>query len=118
MLRNLMTFILPFALLAGKAAINLSEPKPIGGHWSVREGKVPAYFYQDGKRTLDLFSYHASDSNEDGIPNVRMTHDERFLHIASQGYPNHPDRTVSQQLESKPHRSAGFPVSVASQAGA
>ena len=39
---------------------------------------------------MDLFSYHTKDSNKDGIDNVRVSHDERFLIIESQGYPNHP----------------------------
>ncbi len=66
--------------------------KPIGGHWFVREktGEKPTYFYRDGERFVDLFSYHTKDSNKDGIDNVRVSHDERFLIIESQGYPNHP----------------------------
>ena len=67
-----------------------ADLKPIGGHWYVKGGQPPLYFYQDGDRYLDLFSYHMRDSNKDGIPNLKITHDERYLLIQSQGYPNHP----------------------------
>jgi hypothetical protein len=39
---------------------------------------------------VDLFSWHQRDSNKDGIPNLRLSHDETHLIIESQGYPNHP----------------------------
>jgi hypothetical protein len=48
------------------------------------------YLYRDGNDFVDLFSYHGQDSNHDGIPNVRVSHDDRFLIVESQGYPNHP----------------------------
>ncbi len=64
--------------------------QPIGGRWFVSKGDKPVYFYKDGERFVDLFSYHAKDSNKDGIENVRLSHDEQFLIIQSQGYPNHP----------------------------
>jgi len=64
--------------------------QPIGGYWFVQPGDKPTYFYQDGERFLDLFSYHTRDSNKDGIENIKLSHDERFLTIGSQGYPNHP----------------------------
>jgi hypothetical protein len=64
--------------------------RAIGGAWHVREGAHPVYYYKDADRFVDLFSYHEKDSNDDGIPNVRLRHDERFLIVRSQGYPNHP----------------------------
>lgn len=64
--------------------------KPIGGFWHVQEGSPPVYFYKDGDRYVDLFSYHAKDSNKDGIPNLKLRHDAEFLIMESQGYPNHP----------------------------
>ncbi len=64
--------------------------KPIGGKWFVKEGVKPIYFYRDGERFVDLFSYHTKDSNKDGIDNVKVSHDDRFIVIDSQGYPNHP----------------------------
>jgi hypothetical protein len=65
--------------------------KPIGGHWFVStDDAAPIYFYQDGTRYVDLFSYHIKDSNKDGIDNLKISHDEKFLIIESQGYPNHP----------------------------
>ena len=53
-------------------------------------GERPLYFYRDGDRYIDLFSYHMRDSNKDGTDEVRLSHDERFLIMESQGYPNHP----------------------------
>jgi len=64
--------------------------KAIGGAWNVSEGAKPVYYYKDADRFVDLFSYHEKDSNDDGIPNVRLRHDDRFLIVRSQGYPNHP----------------------------
>ncbi len=64
--------------------------KPIGGRWFVKEGESPVYYYRDGNQYVDLFSYHAKDSNKDGIENVRLSHDKQFLIMESQGYPNHP----------------------------
>ena len=62
----------------------------IGGRWFVRPGEKPVYFYRDGDRYVDLFSYHMRDSNKDGIDEVRLSHDATLLIIDSQGYPNHP----------------------------
>ena len=67
-----------------------SDLMPIGGRWYIRDGEKPIYFYQDGEKFVDLFSYHAKDSNQDGIENVRLSHDKQFLIMQSQGYPNHP----------------------------
>jgi YHYH protein len=64
--------------------------EPIGGRWYVKKGDRPIYYFRDGDSYIDLFSYHARDSNKDGIANVRIRHDERFLLVDSQGYPNHP----------------------------
>lgn len=62
----------------------------VGGRWFVKAGEKPVYYYKDADRFVDLFSYHAKDSNKDGIDNVRPRHDAQFLIIESQGYPNHP----------------------------
>lgn len=69
-----------------------NERKAIGGKWYIEEraNATPLYLYRDGEQFLDLFSYHAQDSNNDGIPNIRLRHDEKHLIIESQGYPNHP----------------------------
>lgn len=64
--------------------------KPIGGRWFVKQGDKPLYFYKDGERYVDLFSYHMKDSNKDGIDNIRLSHDDNFLIMESQNYPNHP----------------------------
>jgi hypothetical protein len=64
--------------------------KPIGSRWYVKEGDKPVYFFKDADRYVDLFSYHCKDSNKDGIDNLQLSHDDRFLIMKSQGYPNHP----------------------------
>lgn len=68
----------------------VSELQSIGGHWFVKSGTKPMYYYRDAGRFVDLFSYHMKDSNQDGIDNLRLSHDSQFLIIDSQGYPNHP----------------------------
>lgn len=67
-----------------------SDLQSIGGKWYVKPGDRPVYYYRDADSFVDLFSYHAKDSNKDGIDNVRVSHDSRFINIDSQGYPNHP----------------------------
>ncbi|MBU6221819.1 MAG: YHYH protein [Planctomycetes bacterium] len=64
---------------------------PIGGRWFARQGDDKAtYFFRDGERFVDLFSYHQRDSNNDGIDEVRLRHEPGYLVVESQGYPNHP----------------------------
>src|SRR5258708_610625 len=74
---------------AGIGVARAAEPHgdldPIGGRWFVKAGDKPVYFYQDDQRFVDLFSYHAKDSNKDGIDNLRLSHDRQFLIIDSQG---------------------------------
>ncbi len=82
--------MVPHAAAVGAEPTVPKDLKPIGGRWFVREALKPVYFYRDGDRFVDLFSYHTQDSNKDGIDNVRLSHDDRFLIIESQGYPNHP----------------------------
>ena len=83
--------LVPGSALSGDQPV-ADDLKPIGGRWFVQEkaGAKPVYHYRDGERFVDLFSYHTKDSNKDGIDNVKVSHDERFLIIESQGYPNHP----------------------------
>jgi hypothetical protein len=87
---------LPLALhplrLQGHPSLLDDPSEAIGGRWYLRKipEKPPVYLYRDGELLCDLFSYHQQDSNNDGIANVRITHDEEFLLIESQGYPNHP----------------------------
>lgn len=73
------------------------KTRPVGGRWHLEvvaegtnEADQPRYFFDDGGQLIDLFSYHRRDSNRDGIDNLRISHDERFLIVRSQGYPNHP----------------------------
>jgi hypothetical protein len=79
--------VLTSAALGDNPPANL---KAIGGKWYVTSGATPVYYYKDADRFVDLFSYHAKDSNKDGIDNVRLSHDAKHLIIRSQGYPNHP----------------------------
>ena len=84
------------ALLAGiLLGAGIADDKPtdlvsIGGRWFIGPGATPVYYYRDGDRYVDLFSYHTKDSNKDGIDNIRISHDSQFLIMESQGYPNHP----------------------------
>lgn len=68
----------------------IGELDAIGGRWFKSRAERPVYYYRDGERLLDLFSYHIQDSNRDGIDNLQIMHDDQFLIIRSQGYPNHP----------------------------
>jgi hypothetical protein len=61
----------------------------IGGKWYVSKGQPAVYYYDDAGKMLDLFSYHTKDTNKDDIPNIKLSHDEKFLIMESQGYPNH-----------------------------
>lgn len=72
------------------AAPNPADLKSIGGRWYVSDEPTPVYYYKDGDRFADLFSYHQKDSNNDGIANLRIRHDDRRVIVQSQGYPNHP----------------------------
>lgn len=75
---------------SAKATPRIEELDAIGGNWWKSRAERPVYYYRDGEQLLDLFSYHIQDSNRDGIENLQISHDERFLMIRSQGYPNHP----------------------------
>ena len=78
------------ALLA--PAVDAAEP--VGGRWSLEPGhEKPRYLFRDGDNSVDLFSYHQSDSNKDGTDEVRLRHEPEFLVIESQGWPNHPTAT-------------------------
>jgi hypothetical protein len=72
------------------SAESAEDLDPIGGRWFLKAGDKPIYIYKDAERYVDLFSYHIQDSNDDGIDNLKLSHDEKFLIIESQGYPNHP----------------------------
>lgn len=94
-LRNLtcLLCLLNCFLLGTNAAaqdVDSSELEAIGGHWFFKPGEKPIYYYDDAGRFVDLFSYHTQDSNKDGIANLRLSHDDDFLILESQGYPNHP----------------------------
>jgi YHYH protein len=87
--------ILAMGLLTALLGKCLADELPagatgIGGRWFVGPTENPIYYYHDGDRYVDLFSYHTKDSNKDGIDNVKISNDKQFLIIESQGYPNHP----------------------------
>lgn len=83
-------FLLAVAILPAAADEPADKPEPIGGNWFVTTATPPVYLYRDNDRMLDLFSWHRKDSNQDGIDNIRISHDQQHLIIDSQGYPNHP----------------------------
>jgi YHYH protein len=66
----------------------------IGGKWFLKPGEKPTYDYNDAGRFVDLFSYHTQDSNKDGTDNVQVSHDDDYLIVHSQGYPNHPTAII------------------------
>ena len=81
-----------YAVLVGVATA--AEPEAIAERWRLEPGHAkPRYLFRDGERSVDLFSYHQSDSNEDGVDEVRLRHEPGFLVIESQGWPNHPTAT-------------------------
>src|SRR4051794_11153045 len=93
--RSARSVVSAVALIGCQLSVSLAaEPpkdlKPAGGRWFVKEGDKPVYYYRDGEQFVDLFSYHRQDSNKDGIDNLRLSHDDQFLIMRSQGYPNHP----------------------------
>jgi len=87
---SVVALVLWSSILRAEGEETPQDLRPIGGRWYVKPGDKPVYFYLDGERFVDLFSYHAQDSNKDGIDNLRLSHDEHVLIIQSQGYPNHP----------------------------
>ena len=79
------------ACLASLAAAE--QPAAVAGRWSIRDGAKPVYLFRDGAADVDLFSYHMRDSNDDGIDEVRLSHEGGCLVMHSQGWPNHPTAT-------------------------
>jgi hypothetical protein len=81
----------PLLLFLALLAATVHAAEPVGGRWSLEPGhEKPRYLFRDADRTVDLFSYHQSDSNSDGTDEVRLRHESGFLVIESQGWPNHP----------------------------
>lgn len=68
----------------------VSRLEPIGGHWYATRQEPRTYYYKDGNRYVDLFAHHLRDTNKDGIPDVRLSHDETFVIMDTQNYPSHP----------------------------
>ena len=65
------------------------ESQAVAGRWFRSGEDSQLYLFEDGIDLVDLFSYHMSDSNQDGTPNIRIGHDRNYLILRSQGYPNH-----------------------------
>lgn len=97
-LKQVFLHVLIWMVSAGLHDTSFADTPPedlqsIGGKWFIQkaqENAKPVYFFRDGERYVDLFSYHTKDSNKDGIENIRLSHDKDFLIMESQGYPNHP----------------------------
>ena len=76
---------------------NPAPPAPAGvkhlaGRWYLKEGsagKPGIYLYRDADRFVDLFS-NTGDSNKDGVPDLKVSHDDTHLILESQNLPNHP----------------------------
>lgn len=82
----------------GTATENAAPPTPAGltplaGRWYVKTGTPNVYFYRDADKFVDLFAGQIKDTNGDGVPDLRLSHDERFLILESQNLPNHPHAT-------------------------
>ncbi|MBX7106411.1 MAG: YHYH protein [Gemmataceae bacterium] len=58
----------------------------IAGRWYFRSG---IYYYRDAAMFHDLFS-QTGDSNGDGIPDLKVSHDDKYLILDTQDLPNHP----------------------------
>ena len=66
-------------------AVRAGEMVSVAGRWSLEDGlQKPRYFFRDGDRESDLFSYHQRDSNADGIDEIRLRHEAGALVIESQ----------------------------------
>lgn len=94
LMHGLTQLLLAVVLLSGATAddapVDPATLTPLGGNWYVSQTQPAVYYFRDASRFVDLFSWHQKDSNNDGIANVRLQHDQNFLIIDSQGYPNHP----------------------------
>jgi hypothetical protein len=82
---GLAALVASFVVAPGRSA----SEQHLGGRWFLDEKDSATYLFEDGIELVDLFSYHTADTNEDGIPNLRLGHDQGGLVIRSQGYPNH-----------------------------
>lgn len=75
----------------GTGVENPAPPTPAGmthiaGRWYLRDG---VYLFRDGNEYHDLWSA-TGDTNGDGIPDLKVSHDEKSLLLHTQNLPNHP----------------------------
>jgi hypothetical protein len=66
--------------------------KQLAGRWYIKEGKdgkPNVYLYRDADKYVDLFAL-TGDSNKDGIPDLKVSHDDKAIILESQNLPNHP----------------------------
>lgn len=61
----------------------------LGGRWYLKAGTPKVYVYRDADRYVEPFG-HIGDSNKDGIPDLVVSHDDRFIILDTQNLPNHP----------------------------
>jgi hypothetical protein len=81
----------------GRGKENPAPPPPAGvkhlaGRWYLKvgkDGKPNVYLYRDADTFVDLFS-NTGDSNKDGIPDLKVSHDDHCIILESQNLPNHP----------------------------
>lgn len=63
--------------------------KHLAGRWYLKEGKPNVYLYRDADKFVEPFA-HTGDSNKDGVPDLKVSHDDRCIVLESQNLPNHP----------------------------
>jgi hypothetical protein len=78
----------------GTAKENPAPPTPAGvkhlaGRWYLKEGTPAVYLYRDAGRFVEPFA-HTGDSNKDGVPDLKVSHDDTCIVLESQNLPNHP----------------------------
>ncbi|MFT3881367.1 MAG: YHYH protein [Gemmatales bacterium] len=61
----------------------------LGGRWYLKQGTPKTYIYRDADRFIEPFG-NIGDSNKDGIADLIVSHDEKYIILDSQNLPNHP----------------------------
>ncbi|MCR9116870.1 MAG: YHYH protein [bacterium] len=84
-----------FAVVATTSLARAEEPTPenfasIGGNWYRDTKSTGRYYFKDAGVFVDPFSRNFGDFDKDGTENLKISHDEKFLVMKTQNWPNHP----------------------------